>query len=276
MPYKHLFSIFSLILLSANAFATELCGSVKQGEIVFGKTTPDSKIFFNHQEISKTDDGIFILAFGRDEKQQQSLIIETGKNSENYDLTVSPAKWDIQNIKGVPPRKVTPSDTDLEAIELERKVIRAALKETTDSTGWRSGFILPVEGRISGKFGGQRIMNKIPKSPHQGMDIAAKEGTEVKASADGEVILAYPDLFYSGNVIIIDHGFGLQTIYAHLSKMNVKRGDKVKKGDIIGLVGKTGRATGAHLHWGASLRNVRFNPQSLIESNDIENKCYAL
>ena len=119
-------------------------------------------------------------------------------------------------------------------------------------------------------------MNNIPKNPHQGMDIAAKEGTPVKATADGEIALAYPDLFYSGNVIVIDHGFGLQTIYAHLKDMNVKRGDKVLQGDIIGAVGKTGRVTGPHLHWGASLRNVRFNPQSLLDMEENQQKCLKL
>ena len=119
-------------------------------------------------------------------------------------------------------------------------------------------------------------MNKIPKSPHRGMDIAAKEGTPIKAAADGKIVLAYPDLFYSGNTVIIDHGFGLQTIYAHMKEMNVKRGDVVKQGDIIGSVGKTGRVTGPHLHWGASLRDVRFNPQSLLDINKKQQKCFTL
>ena len=89
-------------------------------------------------------------------------------------------------------------------------------------------------------------------------------------------MLAYPDLFYSGNVVVIDHGFGLQTIYAHMKDMNVKVGQKVKQGEIIGTVGKTGRATGPHLHWGASLRNVRFNPQSLVDMEKNQLKCIKL
>ena len=155
-------------------------------------------------------------------------------------------------------------------------MVRTALKDISTTAFWRSGFVRPVEGRVSGKFGGQRIMNNIPKNPHQGMDIAAKEGTPVKSTADGKVVLAYPDLFYSGNVIIIDHGFGLQTIYAHLKDINVKRGDIVKQGDVIGSVGKTGRVTGPHLHWGASLRNVRINPQSLLDIENNHKKCLKL
>ena len=272
MKSKYLFLIFSLLFMYTEAKAVELCGRVGQGEIVFGKAPKESLVKFNKEDILKTDDGIFIIAFGRDEKKTQLL----GIDENEYRLSVEPTKWNIQNIKGVPPQKVTPSDSDLEAIELERKLLRASLKEISKSTAWRSGFIRPVEGRISGEFGGQRIMNNVPKNPHQGMDIAAKEGTEVRSSADGEVVLAYPDLFYSGNVVVIDHGFGLQTIYAHLKEMKVQRGDKVKQGDVIGLVGKTGRATGPHLHWGASLRGVRFNPQSLLDASEHQNHCRKL
>ena len=278
MNGKSLFLIFNLILLASGASAVELCGKVKQGEILLGKASPKEKVFLNSSEIASTDNGEFLMAFGRDEANTQELnIIQSGMGGESsYKFAVAPKEWDIQNIKGVPPRKVTPSDSDLEAIELERKVVRAALKEINNETSWKSGFIRPVEGRISGQFGGQRIMNNVPKNPHQGMDIAAKEGTPVKAAADGKIVLAYPDLFYSGNVIVVDHGFGLQTIYAHLKDMQVKRGDIVKQGDIIGTVGKTGRVTGPHLHWGASLRNIRFNPQSLLDMNNNQQNCFTL
>lgn len=275
MKSKFLFSIFSICMISVNVNAFELCGDIRQGEFVIGKAKDADKIIFNGEDLLISNDGYFLLAFGRDEANTQKLSIHTNEDF-NYSFDINKTKWDVQNIKGVPPRKVTPSDTDLEAIETERKVVRAALKGVNNNTSWLSGFIMPVEGRISGKFGGQRIMNNIPKNPHQGMDIAAPEGTAIKASADGEIALAYPDLFYSGNVIVIDHGFGLQTIYAHMKDMNVKLGDKVKKGDIIGTVGKTGRATGPHLHWGASLRNVRFNPQSLIDMEKNQLKCIKL
>lgn len=275
MKNKFLFSIFSVLFLISNVQAFELCGEIKQGEFVIGKAKGASKVNLNGNDLLLSDDGYFLLAFGRDEKNTQKLTISEDEDL-NYSFDVGKTKWDVQNIKGVPPRKVTPSDSDLAAIELERKVVRASLKAINDNTAWLSGFIMPIEGRISGKFGGQRIMNKVPKNPHQGMDIAAKEGTPIKASADGEVVLAYPDLFYSGNVVVIDHGFGLQTIYAHMKDMKVTKGQKVSQGDIIGTVGMTGRATGPHLHWGASLRNVRFNPQSLIDMEKNQLKCLKL
>lgn len=275
MKNKFLFSIFSVFFIISNVKAFELCGEIKQGEFVIGKAKDATKISLNDEDILLSKDGYFLLAFGRDEKNTQKLTVTTDEDI-NYSFDVGTTKWDVQNIKGVPPRKVEPSDSDLAAIELERKVVRASLKGVKDNTAWLSGFIMPIEGRISGKFGGQRIMNKVPKNPHQGMDIAAKEGTPIKASADGEVVLAYPDLFYSGNVVVIDHGFGLQTIYAHMKDMKVKVGQKVSQGDIVGTVGMTGRATGPHLHWGASLRNVRFNPQSLVDMEKNQLKCLKL
>ena len=275
MKNKFLFSIFSVFFIISNVKAFELCGEIKQGEFVIGKAKEAKKVSLNEKDLLLSEDGYFLLAFGRDEKDTQKLTVTTDDDI-SYSFDVGITKWDVQNIKGVPPRKVEPSDSDLAAIELERKVVRASLKNIKDNTAWLSGFIMPVEGRISGKFGGQRIMNNIPKSPHQGMDIAAKEGTPIKASASGEVVLAYPDLFYSGNVVIIDHGFGLQTIYAHMKDINVKKGQKVIQGDIIGTVGMTGRATGPHLHWGASLRNIRFNPQSLVDMEENQLKCLKL
>ena len=275
MKNKFLFSIFSACFIATNVNAFELCGEIRQGEFVIGKAKEAKNVSLNGDDLLLSKDGYFLLAFGRDEKTTQKLTIQANEDF-NYSFDVVKSKWDIQNIKGVPPRKVEPSDSDLAAIELERKVVRASLKGVKDNTAWLSGFIMPVEGRISGQFGGQRIMNNIPKNPHQGMDIAAKEGTSIKASADGEVVLAYPDLFYSGNVVVIDHGFGLQTIYAHMKDINVKVGQTVKQGEIIGTVGKTGRATGPHLHWGASLRNVRFNPQSLVDMEKNQLKCLKL
>lgn len=275
MKNKFLFSIFSALFIISNAQAFELCGNIKQGEFVIGKAKDAKKVSLNGNDLLLSDDGYFLLGFGRDEKDTQKLSITTDEEL-SYSFDVGATKWDVQNIKGVPPRKVTPSDSDLAAIELERKVVRASLKGIKDNTAWLSGFIMPIEGRISGNFGGQRIMNNVPKNPHQGMDIAAKEGTPIKASADGEIVLAYPDLFYSGNVVVIDHGFGLQTIYAHMKEISVKEGQKVSQGDIIGTVGMTGRATGPHLHWGASLRNVRLNPQSLVDMEKNQLKCLKL
>lgn len=275
--------IFSLTVIgftSASAQETAritLCGQNMQGEILNGHAPDYKAVILNGAEHRLTADGDFIIAFDRDQGQKTPLtfIDKDGHEIQNT-LSVAAAKWDIQNLKGVPPRKVTPSREDEAAIKDERIKVRGSLTADTDKTYWQKGFIEPVQGRISGYFGGQRIMNGKKMNPHQGTDIAAPVGTPVKAAADGIVMLNAPDTFYSGNVIVLDHGHGLQTIYAHLNKMNVKKGDLVKQGDIIGEVGKTGRVTGPHLHWGASLRGTRFNPYSLLKLNKNTDNCINL
>lgn len=261
--------LLPLINFSAQAANVELCGKKAQGEILKGYAPQAEKVTLNGKDYLLTPSGGFIIAFGRDEKPAQSLYITDKKgNKSEYKLTVAPTKWDIQNIKGVPQKKVTPSESDQKEINRERTDVRGSLEKMINKNYWEKGFIRPVEGRISGQFGGQRIMNGNKMNPHQGMDIAAKEGTPVKASSNGIVRLSGGDYFYSGNVITLDHGHGLFTIYAHLKSADVKVGDYIKQGQIIGKVGKTGRATGPHLHWGASLNGVRFNPESLLHMNN--------
>lgn len=278
MPFKKISLIFSIILFGTSAQASQLCGEARQGEILVGKTTPETQIIFNaDNKILSDKDGIFLLALGRDENLNSEItFIQNNTSSASHKLDIAYGNWDIQNIKGVPPRKVTPSDSDMRDIELEQKLLRAALATKEPTPYWKKGFIQPVEGRISGKFGGQRIMNDIKRNPHAGTDIAAKEGTPIKASSDGIVVLAAPDLFYSGNVVVIDHGYGLHTIYAHLKEIHVNRGDEIKQGTIIGLVGQTGRATGPHLHWGASLNGIKFRPASLLNVNNNHDFCFTL
>ena len=273
MICRTLFLTFSFILATIlNANAITICGNPAQGEILKGKIDSDAKkITFNDRKVFISDKGYFLLALGRDEDKTASFNIDGTK----YVFGVNPTKWDIQNIKGLPQKHVTPSKQDQTAIERERKDIRTAQKQDTKSDHWKTGFIKPVEGRISGNFGGQRILNGEKRNPHLGMDIAAPEGTEIKASSDGIISLAGFDYFYSGHVVVIDHGHNLYTLYAHMKDISVKKGDSIKQGETIGTVGKTGRATGPHLHWGASLNGVRFNPQSLLNINN-NDSCFNL
>jgi len=232
----------SSLCISFNAFAIEICGELKQGELLIVK------------DGHKTS----LLALKRDEKSPYHL----GKVRFDVEKTA----WEVQSIKGVAQNKVTPSRHDEAEIARERKDVGRALNVKNNKRhDWQKGFILPVDGVTSGQFGNQRVFNGVKKNPHTGEDIAAPEGAEVKASADGVVLLAGGNYFYSGNMVILDHGDGLQTIYAHLKQAKVKAGDEVKQGDVIGFVGHTGRATGPHLHWGASVNNVRFRPRSLLD-----------
>ena len=274
MNYKAICLIFSsLLATSVNAQEKmSICGELKQGELVVIKNidATTNSIVLNEKEYPVTADGYAILAFHRDEKNNQEILTDNGK----YKLDIKAAIWDIQRINGVPQQKVTPDKSNDAEIMRERNDVAKSVNNMEPGDYWREGFIMPVKGRISGYFGNQRVFNGTPKSPHNGTDIAAPEGTPIKASGSGKVILNGKNYFYTGNMVIIDHGQGLQTMYAHMKDSNVKVGDIVEKGDIIGTVGKTGRVTGPHLHWGASLNNIRFRPQSLLDIN--EKKCQVI
>ena len=273
MRYKVIYLIICSFLMTYNATALEVCGDLRQGELLLIKDKSAKKITVSgnlrDRDYKVFDDGTALVALHRDVPQKIELRAYPPTDAATfYDLKISPTKWNIQRVSGVEQHKVTPSKSHQEEINRELKDVNKALALRSDYEFWREGFILPVKGRISGYFGNQRIFNGVPKSPHSGTDIAASEGTPVKASGSGEVVLSGKDYFYTGNMVIVDHGGSLQTIYAHLQKSAVKQGDYVKQGDIIGYVGKTGRATGPHLHWGASVNGVRFNPYSLLNFND--------
>lgn len=271
MTYKAIYLTISVLLLGSTAQALEICGPKIQGAIAASHAANVHEIYLNGKKIPVSDSGDFLLAFDRDARLKQELKI-LYKNEEEiypeeyYTFTISPEKWDIQKVNGVAQNKVTPSEADTDEILRETRNVKEAIAGNTNQSFWKNGFVMPLEKyRVSGKFGGQRIINTIPKSPHRGMDLAAPEGTPVTASADGIVTLSGGDFFYSGNMVIIDHGQGLFTMYAHMKDVNVKKGERVTQGQTIGTVGQTGRATGPHLHWGASWNNIRFNPETLLE-----------
>ena len=273
-------TICSLFCVMNSAFAFEICGEAKQGELLLIKDVNAKKIIIENNPGEKTynvaPDGVALVALHRD--AQKKITLDSVPYTDyitRYNIPVEQTKWDIQSIKGVEQSKVTPNaPADLTEIKREQNEVASALEKNTDNAFWKNGFIVPVEGIISGSFGNQRIFNGIKKNPHSGADIAAPEGTSVKASGDGKVVLVGKDYFYTGNMVIIAHGQELYTIYAHLKEANVKINDEVKQGDVIGFVGKTGRATGAHLHWGAVLKGVRFNPYSLLDINN--KKCRTI
>jgi murein DD-endopeptidase MepM/ murein hydrolase activator NlpD len=274
VPFKAICLIICSFLAAQNAAALEICGDLRQGELILIKDANAKRIAVENnlgkKNYQPTADGITLVALHRDIPKIIEFDSVPGTDYvTHYKIQVVPTEWDIQRINGVAQSKVTPTaSADLKEIERERKDVGRSVTHYVAGDAWRKGFIVPVEGKISGHFGNQRIFNGTPKNPHTGTDIAAPEGTPVKASGDGKVILSGKDYFYTGNMVVIDHGYGLQTIYAHLQKAKVKEGDAVKQGDVIGYVGKTGRATGAHLHWGASLNNVRFRPHSLLDINE--------
>ena len=146
------------------------------------------------------------------------------------------------------------------------KLIGEAREIESDLEFFKEEFIIPVDDAIiTGVYGSQRILNGIPKSPHYGLDFAAKEGVEVKAMLDGIVTLAESDMYYTGGTIIFDHGHGVGTLFMHMKNVYVKKGQKIKQGDVVGTVGKTGRATGPHLDIRLNWFDVKLDPSSVLQ-----------
>ncbi len=181
---------------------------------------------------------------------------------KDYPIQVMKEDYSVQHLK-LPKKKVDLNKKTLVRVKTERKQMMAAFDAVSPHPYWKESFMAPVKGRISGRFGSRRVINGQQKNPHSGEDIAAPKGTTVAAMNTGTVSLTH-DHFFTGKGVILDHGLGLHSMYFHLSKISVKEGQVVKKGQTIGQVGATGRATGPHLHWGVRLNGSRINPYSLI------------
>ncbi|MCF6201732.1 MAG: M23 family metallopeptidase [Hydrogenimonas sp.] len=173
-------------------------------------------------------------------------------------FVVKPKNYKEQHLKIKNRRKVEPAPEDLVRIAKERKRKQKA-KSFRSSSYADTEFIWPVSGEISSPFGLKRFLNGLPRSPHSGIDIAAPKGVPVRAAADGVVVEA-GEFFFSGNLVFLEHGSGLMTLYAHLSRIDVVPGERVKRGEVVGLVGSTGRVTGPHLHFGVMIDRVYVDP----------------
>lgn len=206
----------------------------------------------------------FIIAFDRDAPPAARLEARLADGRTiDQPLTVAPRAWRIERINApMRPTKSTEAFMAIRRPELER--IAAARSVTTGAAGWRQPFRWPQTGRLSGLFGSQRIYQGTPGAFHGGVDIAGATGTPVMAPADGVVVLAAAAPFtLEGNLLIIDHGMGLNSAFLHLSRIDVREGDHVAQGQRIGAIGATGRATGPHLHWSVKWNAARIDPMLL-------------
>ena len=253
------------ILITTSSFATTFKGKFIQGSFVLGKTEPGSEVVIDKKKIKVTPDGYFVFGLSRDRKYDVVITLSKDGNKQKIVKKVQKRKYNIQRIDGLEEKKVTPPEEVYERIKRENKWIGEARAIDSNLTFFTKKFIIPVENAIiSGVYGSQRILNGKPKWPHYGLDFAAEEGTKIKAMLDGTVTLAEPDLFYTGGTLIFDHGHGISTLYMHMEKLFVKKGQKVKQGDIIGTVGSTGRATGAHLDVRLNWFGTRLDPMTAL------------
>jgi len=237
-----------------------------QGGLLLGLTEPGNTVWLDDNKVKVAADGTFIIGFGRSTLNAQLKIRSAAGVEEVQNIKVLRREYKIDRIDGLPPAKVNPKgELVLKRIKIESVLVKKARKTDHSRQNFKEGFIWPAKGRISGVYGSQRILNGEAKWPHYGLDIAAAKGTAVIAPVSGIVTLAHSDMYYSGGTLILDHGQGLSSTFLHLSEIVVKEGEYIEKGTVIGKVGATGRATGAHLDWRINWFTIRLDPLFLVE-----------
>lgn len=246
--------------------APRLEGQAVQGGMLWGKVTPGTTVSLDGQPVDVHRSGVFVIGFGRDAAQSSALSYRSPNGeTETVALDIEPRQFNIEKVNGLPPKTVSPPPEWRERRKVETGRVRAARAVLMPETQWLNGFLKPAEGRFSGFYGSQRILNGEPRSPHYGLDIAAKTGTPIYAPAGGIVRLAAPDFLLEGGIVIIDHGLGITSTLFHMNSVTVDEGERVEQGDPIGTIGATGRANGPHVDWRVNWKNVRLDPLLLIE-----------
>jgi len=262
---KNLFYFILILFFTKGASAVEFQGKFIQGHFIIGKTESGTKVLIDKKKVRTSDDGYFVFGIGRDRKYDVVITLNKDGNKQKIVKKVQKRKYNIQKIDGLEEEKVTPPEEVYERIKKENKLIAKARAIDSDLNFFKDKFIIPVDDAIiTGVYGSQRILNGKPKWPHYGLDFAQDEGTPVKAMISGTVTLAEPDLYYSGGTLIFDHGHGISTLYMHMHEIFVEKGQKINKGDIIGTVGSTGRATGPHLDVRLNWFGTRLDPATVI------------
>lgn len=241
-------------------------GAPEQGGVLIGIAPSDTRrLTLGGKAVPVAADGSFLIAFDRDAETGQHLVatLADGRAVERY-LAVAAGSWRIEHINA-PYRGSAASDAEFERRRpAELAQIAEARRVEHQSDGWRQKFRWPVTGRLSGFFGSQRVYQGKPGSYHSGTDVAVPAGTPFVAPADGVVVLAAAAPFtLEGNLLIVDHGMGLNSAFLHCQRLDVKVGDRVVQGQQLGTVGRTGRATGPHMHWGLKWREARLDPGKL-------------
>jgi len=247
----------------ASAIRTEFAftGELTEGGWIRGKV-PSRAISasLGDQELEIAPDGSFFAAFDRDGSGAVKLeaLLANGQSTVET-LAISDREWRLERVN-VARRSGGASEAFMKRRRPELAAIWDARQVKTGSQGWKQNFVWPVKGRISGKFGAQRIYRGEPGSYHSGLDIAPGHGVPFVSPADGVVVLARTGFSLEGGLIIIDHGHGLNSAFLHASKIVVRKGETVSQGQHIGNVGSSGRATGPHLHWSLKWNNARLDP----------------
>jgi len=245
----------------------QLKGRFIQSGYCIGHSAPNAELWVDGIRQSTTSsDGWFYVGFDRDSAATCQIEVRSSAGVQSTTVTIAPQTYDTQKVDGLPPETVTPEAAEtLERIKRDAALKAAGFASRDADDSFKSGFIWPLKKFvISGHFGNQRILNGVPKSPHYGFDMAAPTGTPIYAPQGGLVVLAEPDLFYEGGLTFIDHGQGVISMYLHQSRVLVKKDDRLIQGQLIGLVGDRGRATGPHLCWRLKWGARRMDPSLMV------------
>ncbi|MGE0740559.1 MAG: M23 family metallopeptidase [Hyphomonadaceae bacterium] len=243
-------------------------GAFTQGGVAICRTLPGAAVSVDGVPSGAADaNGWAVVGFNREHPANARVEASADGATATASFEIAPREFDIQRVDGLPPQTVTPTDPAVLArIQREAALKRQGFASLADIEGFLDGFVIPVEGgRVSGRWGNQRILNGVPSTPHFGYDIAVPAGTPIRAPAAGVVTLAEPDMHYEGGLVFIDHGQGLITMYLHMSRLDVRVGDTVEQGQVIGAVGSSGRATGPHLCWRMRWRERQLDPSIAID-----------
>jgi murein DD-endopeptidase MepM/ murein hydrolase activator NlpD len=249
-----------------NLLGVEFIGKFEQGSFILGKTKPDTKIKVDDKNVRITKEGFF--AFGLERDRKNNVVIKINENGviKIIEKKILKRDYKVQRIDGLPNKHVTPPPEVYKRIKKDNILIGNARSIDSTYDYFKNKFILPIDKYIiTGVYGSQRILNGKPRRPHYGIDFHAPEGTPVKAMMDAEITLAKNDMYFTGGTIIFDHGHGISTLYMHMKDVSVKVGQKVKRGDIVGTLGKSGRATGPHLDIRLNWFDVKLDPASVLK-----------
>lgn len=239
--------------------------------IDLGKLDYEPKIYFDDKRVrvDKDKNGNYkaVVGIPLSAKGEKTLFIEERQGDSTITTAFSLVKksYPVQRIYMKDDKFIHPNEEELKRIEKERKEIREHFEIYSEAKS-ATKFAMPIKAKVTGAFGRERYFNDEPRAPHSGADFAAPKGTKVTSAQNGEVVLT-GDYFFCGKFVLVDHGKGFMSLYCHLDKIIAQKNQFVKQGDLIGLVGSTGRATGAHLHWSAVLNSVFVDPLLLVPAS---------
>ena len=259
--------LFLIIFFYTNiSSAVEFKGKFEQGAFILGKAQKGSTVTIDNRKIRLSLDGCFAFGLDRDRKNNVVIKIQEDRKIKIIEKKVLKREYKIQKIDGLPKKQVTPPPEVYERIKKDNILIGKARSIDTTYDYFKDKFIHPLDKYIiTGVYGSQRILNGKPRRPHYGIDFHAPEGTPVKAMMNGEITLAEKNMYFTGGTIIFDHGHGVSTLYMHMKDIYVKVGQKVRQGDIVGTLGKSGRATGPHLDIRLNWFDVKLDPASILK-----------